>query len=833
MATQEYSYGRNTIQASLPECLAEPVPSLQTLCSKVIATLVAHGTRITCLPEVANQLVLEHLSSNREITDVILECFSRRSERCTSPEEDMDIDDDDDTRTWGSGRIQELRWLNLSRNIQITLNGLAAIMSSHKIEHLDLSYLGNLVHILPKCETLLGPYLKTLRVAGCCLLHPGARIRPLLAAPDSVHPAEVPINWNFPRLQTLDLTSTDIRGMDLLSLPETLRILSLRGALVTPKDLEDALYLPNLISLDISRTFMQFRDCEWTLFEKHPHLQYLDISHCPDMMTRFDIGDDARAMFFDKMTTHGKDLRWVNLCQLNLDGTCISKLRSLPRLEFLGLCGTPVFEEEIAEWDRPVRVAAVFTKEQLVIALKEVGMKDDECAKDLLRHLFEMVCPDRGNVPFGAQDPMRLSCDTGGIITEAVVDILEKYEEGKPNDGILLLATANLFYLTTKHMDGQTPRARLRALRAMLVLLERLILRRGTNGEGVAKNCTLAMRNFRLEGELSRCARFVAIALLRAALKYTDRALQHTALLLCCHNLASLHPRHKLSIGSAEPEGGINLVLRLITDQHAALLKLETPEAADFVTLELCWTFLWNITDETPRNVARFIAHAGIDTMLCSLETFPTVVALRRNVMGLVTNIAEVPACRTELMQERVLQLLHTCLVDGPNDLEVAYNVAGTLCHVLSDGEAFWLACGRTPELRRCLLSALATAVGGWTMAIERWINYRSLTPIVRLLQPSLEEEVHMWATWALASLCMVDRDKYCAMCAFEGVVDALEQLQCTTPGPSAWVRERIAITLALCRDWSVEHQANTAILAGHMDCRSDRDDISSSAMVH
>lgn len=427
-----------------------------------------------------------------------------------------------------------------------------------------------------------------------------------------------------------------------------------------------------------------------------------------------------------------------------------------------------------------------------------------------------------GHEGIGAPQRERITSDHGGVITELVVDILEKHEAAERSDNIALLATATLFYLTAEHTMGQTLRARLRALRALLLLLQRLILRRGVQGANIAKNCCLAMRNFRLEGELSRCARFVAIALLRAALKYHDRTLQHTAVLLCCHNLASLHPRHKEGIGAAEPEGGIDLVLRLIADQHAALTEQEDLEDTDYLTLELCWTFLWNITDETPRNVQRFIARRGMATMLYSLETFPTVVALRRNVMGLVTNIAEVPAFRAELLQVRVLEQLHTCLVDGPNDLEVTYNVAGTLCHVLSDGEAFWLACGRTLELRRTLLDALATVVLGWNMATERWINYRSLTPIVRLLHPDLEGEVHMWATWAVASLCTVTRDKYCEMCVAEGVVDALERLQKHTPGPSAWVHARIATTLSLCREWHIEHCAREAVLAGHMDCRGD-----------
>jgi hypothetical protein len=101
------------------------------------------------------------------------------------------------------------------------------------------------------------------------------------------------------------------------------------------------------------------------------------------------------------------------------------------------------------------------------------------------------------------------------------------------------------------------------------------------------KNCCLTLRNFRPETELSRCSCFVAVTLLRAALDFDDRTVQHVALLMCCHNLASLHPRHKEAIGSAEPDSGITLVLEIIAAQHAALLILDEAAEADFVILEL------------------------------------------------------------------------------------------------------------------------------------------------------------------------------------------------------------------------------------------------------
>jgi len=131
--------------------------------------------------------------------------------------------------------------------------------------------------------------------------------------------------------------------------------------------------------------------------------------------------------------------------------------------------------------------------------------------------------------------------------------------------------------------------------------------------------------------------------------------------------------------------------------------------------------------------------------------------------MGLVTNISEVTECREHLLSEDVLTELERCMTIDADKLEVAYNVAGTLCHIMAEGEDFWYRHGLSSEQRRSLLGAIANAVAGWNTATERWINYRSLRPIISLLRAGLEVEVYLWATWALLSLCTVTPDKYVA----------------------------------------------------------------------
>lgn len=149
-------------------------------------------------------------------------------------------------------------------------------------------------------------------------------------------------------------------------------------------------------------------------------------------------------------------------------------------------------------------------------------------------------------------------------------------------------------------------------------------------------------------------------------------------------------------------------------------------------------------------------------------------VALRRNIMGLVTNIAEVPEYRKHLLSPAVLHQLENCMAIDVDRLEVSYNVAGrtvpvgscafayadfalrplgTLCHIMAEGEEYWYSEGLSASQRESLLVAVASAVSGWNKATERWINYRSLLPIILLLRPGIPDQVYLWSTWALLSL--------------------------------------------------------------------------------
>ena len=67
--------------------------------------------------------------------------------------------------------------------------------------------------------------------------------------------------------------------------------------------------------------------------------------------------------------------------------------------------------------------------------------------------------------------------------------------------------------------------------------------------------------------------------------------------------------------------------------------------------VEVAWTLLWNITDETPENCRRFIENnCGLMTYHECLDLWLDKRDLVRNMLGLLGNVAEVQELRHYLI---------------------------------------------------------------------------------------------------------------------------------------------------------------------------------------
>lgn len=74
-------------------------------------------------------------------------------------------------------------------------------------------------------------------------------------------------------------------------------------------------------------------------------------------------------------------------------------------------------------------------------------------------------------------------------------------------------------------------------------------------------------------------------------------------------------------------------------------------------TVEVSWSFLWNITDETPTNCDLFLKSEGITLFWRCYKQWSNRKDLVRNMLGLVGNLAEVETLRWYLMNDDLIKI--------------------------------------------------------------------------------------------------------------------------------------------------------------------------------
>ncbi|KAG4081184.1 hypothetical protein HA402_014632 [Bradysia odoriphaga] len=239
--------------------------------------------------------------------------------------------------------------------------------------------------------------------------------------------------------------------------------------------------------------------------------------------------------------------------------------------------------------------------------------------------------------------------------------------------------------------------------------------------------------------------------------------------------------RQKLFLGDL---GAISTMLALINDRL-------TRKVFDDV-MEVAWSTMWNVTDETPRNCKRFLDGHGMAYFLGCLNCFPEKEELLRNMMGLLGNVAEVKTLRHRLMTSEFIQVFTDLLESSSDGIEVcftpfllyskshkplfqvSYNAAGVLAHIASDGAEAWDI--ENPS-RKDVLAKMVNAIERWNLSAERNINYRSFEPILGLVRCYETPECQHWAVWALANLTKVYPHKYSRLVEEEHGLDLLLEL--------------------------------------------------------
>jgi Zyg-11 family protein len=218
----------------------------------------------------------------------------------------------------------------------------------------------------------------------------------------------------------------------------------------------------------------------------------------------------------------------------------------------------------------------------------------------------------------------------------------------------------------------------------------------------------------------------------------------HLLNILAC----SVHGSNKSSVGQL----AIPIAMDLIKS------KIRFEEADDI--LEVTWSFLWNITDETPENCEIFLDEcSGMEAFMDCIKFNKSEII--RNMMGLLGNVAEVTYLRNRLCKSGYIGTFRKLLFHRNDGIEIPYNSAGVLVHILSDGEEAWMAHECLISLREAVIKDIEAAVDNWDLHSERNINYRSFEPIFRLINQYENPICQLWSCWALANLTTVYRKFY------------------------------------------------------------------------
>ncbi|CAF2307628.1 unnamed protein product [Rotaria sp. Silwood2] len=245
-----------------------------------------------------------------------------------------------------------------------------------------------------------------------------------------------------------------------------------------------------------------------------------------------------------------------------------------------------------------------------------------------------------------------------------------------------------------------------------------------------------------------------------------EQILLHNALSVLNHVACSVDGQEKLFIGQA---GAIETAVGII---RRFLIKKTSCEI-----VEVAWTLLWNITDETAENCRRFIEdNNGLQTFHDCLDLWSDKRDLVRNMLGLLGNVAEVKELRHYLVNPSHMEKFRILLKRSQdNEIEIPYNCGGVLANILSDGIEAWTISSSIEQ--HIVNQEIYDSVQTWDLRRQRTINYRSLAPILRLLNENYSTGCIMWAVWAMTNLTTVLPEKYCTLVRNENGEPLLSQI--------------------------------------------------------
>ena len=115
--------------------------------------------------------------------------------------------------------------------------------------------------------------------------------------------------------------------------------------------------------------------------------------------------------------------------------------------------------------------------------------------------------------------------------------------------------------------------------------------------------------------------------------EYIQKSVVHMLNTLVCH-----------IFGDVKKQVGIRVIDSMLTVVRSKVTRSVCDEI-----LEVAWSVMWNVTDETEENSQRFLDRSGMELFLECKKKFGEKLDLLKNMMGLLGNVAEVKSCRSKL----------------------------------------------------------------------------------------------------------------------------------------------------------------------------------------
>ena len=177
------------------------------------------------------------------------------------------------------------------------------------------------------------------------------------------------------------------------------------------------------------------------------------------------------------------------------------------------------------------------------------------------------------------------------------------------------------------------------------------------------------------------------------------------------------------------------------------------------IMLKFTLSALWNLTDESPSTCSMFLEKGGIPLYLQVLKYYKGLPSVEMKILGLLNNIAEVPALRSQLMEPEFIHCLRELLASP--SIDVSYFAAGIFAHLMSDQES-WHSHTHLPRTE--ISKQLVSVVLGWKSPENEMVAYRSFKPFLPLMRCDDAPEVQLWAIWAIHHVCSKNSSRYCEM---------------------------------------------------------------------